>query len=113
MSEVRTGDKIVQIERRLLRGLCRGVVVEGQRAEIMHALAAYQWRGTEHQVVFEVLHKLKNASPETIRANLAAELTRKGFPDVDIAVFLEFGEISKENWIGLVQVLLNSARATP
>jgi hypothetical protein len=113
MSEVRTRDKIFKIERRLLRALCRGAISRSKRLEILRRLAGYHWRHPDHQVVFEVLHKLKNASPETIRANLAAELTRKGFPDVDVAAFLASGEIPKENWFGLAQSLLNFERVAP
>jgi hypothetical protein len=113
MSEVRTRDKILKIERRLLRALCGGAASRSERLGILRRLAAYHWRHPEHQVVFEVLHKLKNASPETVRANLAAELTRKGFPDLDVAVYVVSGETPEEDWLGLVQLLVNSERVAP
>ncbi len=96
----------MEIETRLLRALCNGAVPSHQLDEVHRLLENYSWRSRDHQIVFEVLAKLRDVSPEDIRANLAAELTRKGFPDVAIEDYFRIERGEPVNCLRMIQSLL-------
>ncbi len=52
-------------------------------------LRGCRFRGPLHQIVFEALGEIGPAAPALVRELLAARLTRKGFPDVDLDPFFE------------------------
>lgn len=51
------------------------------------ALAAYPWREAEHRVVYDALRRIGFLPPTARQRELAAEVTRMGFPDVDSAAY--------------------------
>lgn len=93
MTAKRSVPPLVDTERQVLRALYqRG---PDSRANL-HALRAYRWSEPVHQVIFDLLADLQGANPELIREQLPARLTRRGFPDFDLAWFRPLAVREKE-----------------
>lgn len=75
---------IPEMELMVLRGVIQMPPSAPQYGGVLALLASHTWRDHDHQVVFEVLRDLVGRSPQPLRVWLAAVLTRKGFPDVDL-----------------------------
>ena len=76
------------VERDLLRLLCRdgnaGLVFRLAGRELIR----YSWQQLDHQIVFEALIRVSSRRHGTFtREQLAAEITRMGFPDIDVREF--------------------------
>ncbi len=67
-----------EIERQALRALCQESRL---RESARNRLRAYHWREAVHQAVFDVLMTSPWASTGLLQSQLAARLTRRGFPD--------------------------------
>ena len=67
----------------MLRALSQGTPQGSVREIGKLTLKNYRWRDSVHAVFFEILRDLPAASPETLRAQLPALLTRRGFPDLN------------------------------
>jgi len=76
-------DSITDIERRILRVLCGGPIARATRERAIVELKGYRWREPEHKVVFEALGRIRSHDLKTLQAQLPAQTTRMGFPDVD------------------------------
>jgi hypothetical protein len=85
---------VVHTERQVLRALCQGSA--GRRTPGLSILRSYRWREPVHQVIFELLIQTPDADPELIREQLPARLTRRGFPDFDLALFQPHALTGKE-----------------
>lgn len=87
--EARTNSNILgeELERWVLAALCQGKVSEDAK----RMLAGYSWREPLHQAIFAALAGIPASDPDAIRRELPVRLTRRGFPDVDLAPF--FGEV--------------------
>lgn len=71
------------LERRVLRALC-GENSEAEGREFAgRRLAGYRWCEPVHRVIFEVIMNFSSAARHTLREQLPARLTRRGFPDFD------------------------------
>ncbi len=88
MQALSTGGEILEAEQVILRSLCQQRFARNQRKEILRILARYIQQSGKHRVVFEVLHQSQIPGSERLREELAAILTRKGFPYVDFASYL-------------------------
>lgn len=75
--------------------LCQHSSTAPLRAELERRLSLHSWNVADHRVVFEALAGWR-AEPSTIRDGLAARLTRRGFPDVDIAEYFAPVAVSLE-----------------
>ncbi len=78
---------VVESELLILRALCQGAPDRRVWQDGMEILARYPFRDPLHQVVFDTLREMNTDEPRIIEGLLGARLTRKGFPDVDIAGF--------------------------
>ena len=83
-----TGESPVELERQLLRALFYNALDDAPVSQFpvssLQALRNYRWLEPLHQVAFEVLISLPRADPGLIREQIAARLTRRGFPDFDL-----------------------------
>jgi len=77
-------------ELRLLRSLCDEKFPREQRGELMRSLSPKFFAEPEHQVVFEAIRALLPAGPLT-EARLSISLTKRGFPDTDVARYFGKG----------------------
>jgi hypothetical protein len=58
-----------------------------------------------HQIIFETLIEIGQAAPEGVRELLAARLTRKGFPDVDLDPFFKPHGLTADSAMALMKRL--------
>lgn len=93
---VMENDEIRKIERSLLRVLCQPALdndpKEASRKfheEALNRLRSYSFLSVPHQVLFDCLWQLSRHRPELIRDLLLTCLVQEGFPDFDLAPFLE------------------------
>ncbi len=84
-----TAQETQAAERRVLQALCQGGGGVTLLAEGVRILHGYRFRDPLHQIIFETLSEIGPAAPPLVRELLAARLTRKGFPDVDLDPFFE------------------------
>lgn len=73
-------ERILEIERQILRALCSPRAAFRTRG--VRELANHRWREPEHRIVYEALGKIRPKGG-SLREQLAAQTTRMGFPDVD------------------------------
>lgn len=79
---------IPALEARLLQLLCQipaGIEREEIFEQFLSGARSYHWRIPEHQVIFQALARVPQLSGAALRAMLPAQLTRAGFPDIEIA----------------------------
>ena len=81
-------DKL-EIERALLGALCEGSVPPEDRDDALQRLAGYNWRGTDHRVIYEALRRSRQPASPSLHEFMVAEITRLGFPDIDVAPFFK------------------------
>lgn len=98
----------VASEELILRALCGGALQHAVRRKAMALLAQYSWQEGEHRVIFEALEKIGSRDPESIRAHLAAAVTRLGFPDVALGSYLAPGKLPGRDWLALVRALVSA-----
>ena len=79
-------------ERELLRRLCVGGMAAAERESVLAFLEGHAFHSVIHEQVFHALRELPADRPEVVREQLAARLTRQGFPDVDLQDFLSPAE---------------------
>ena len=75
-------DDVLHAERQAIRALCQGTPQGSVRELAKLILNDYRWRNPLNATLFETLVGLKNSSPDFLRAELPALLTRRGFPDL-------------------------------
>ena len=88
--------KIILIERSLLTLICSGGSGRQLRKEIISRLRSHAFRSVEHRVLFDCLQAMPLDRPELMRELLPARLVRAGFPDFDLAPFLEPSNLSRQ-----------------
>lgn len=99
------GDDVTRRERAVLRAICHGTR-EGPLRELARLkLGEYRWREPVHEVIFQSLLSLPAGDPAVIREQLPALLTRRGFPDVEIADLLEPQDLSRDEFERLLDEL--------
>ena len=81
--------RISEIEREILRALCRCAEASATPERQLRELENYRWHQPEHGVVYESLKGVARRNREPLREKLPAEATRMGFPDVDWASYFE------------------------
>ena len=80
---------IHEAERLLLRLICLETTDAQLRTEVMARLRGYAFRSVEHQVLFDCLQAMPPDRAELLRELLPARLVRAGFPDFDLAPFVD------------------------
>jgi len=94
------------LELALLRALCADPAALSAKA--WQDISAYRFSDPLHQVVFDALRRAKEASPTAVHAALLAELTRQGFPDVELDSFLSDGAAMPNDLMDTVRRLLRA-----
>ena len=89
-------DAVIHAERQVLRALCQGTPQGPVREIARLILNDYHWRDLLHAVLFETMASLKTDSPDVLRAELPALLTRRGFPDLPWEDFFAPHGLTKE-----------------
>ncbi len=95
-------DRIEGLELFVLRGLCAYPGGDEGYAKCVAGLASYSWRDAEHRVVYEALVRIRFLPQALRRAELPAEVTRMGFPDVDCSAYSEGKAIAPEKLSELI-----------
>jgi hypothetical protein len=80
--------QVVELERSILRALCSAQGDSENWRGVKRELANYEWRESDHAVVFRAIGEVRSRSPKDWRAELAAQATRMGFPDLDWGTYL-------------------------
>jgi hypothetical protein len=82
-------NRILELERSILRALCCGSRLDPEmRDDAMRNLHGYAWRDEEHRVVCAALVRIQRSSGASVAEQLPAQATRMGFPDVDWKLYL-------------------------
>ena len=110
MEIIEAPESVLEAERDILRAMSQGTAEQSVWAEGIELLAEYSFEDNVHQLVFDTLREISTGTPTIIRERLPACLTRKGFPAVDLEVFLQPHNLSAEQAIGLMRALLSKAR---
>jgi replicative DNA helicase len=70
-------------DRRILRALCQ-TEDAGERRRACEILENRRWTEPEHRIIFEACARLTRFGAGISAAALAVQLTRAGFPEVDL-----------------------------
>ena len=84
-----SSDRIIEIERTILRALCCGESSDDVWRAAQRSLADYEWREADHRVVYQAVASLRTREPRNWRAHLPAQATRMGFPDLNWEAYLQ------------------------
>ena len=96
----------LEVERTLLRALCAPPLSYPERDAILCRIAEYNWRSPDHRVIYEALRRSRQPSSDALREHIVAEITRLGFPDIDIAPYFVPSALSKTDVEKLISALL-------
>jgi hypothetical protein len=105
MSRPPNKETVRRAERLLLAALAQGTR-EGSFRELARSkLAGYHWREPVHEVIFRCLLSLPTENPAVVREQLPALLTRRGFPDVELADLFSPLDLPREVFERVVEEL--------
>jgi|SRR5579862_507720 len=99
-----------EIERRLLRALCAGPLSLDDRSEALRSLAHYDWILPDHRVIYEALRRSSQRNSAALREHIVAEITRLGFPGIDVEPFFNPCSLTKPEIVELTNRLLAAGR---
>lgn len=71
-----------ELEANLLRFLCDAQSDVAARRRVLSIVKDHTWNTPDSAVFFECIRDLFERDPKNILANLPAQLTRRGFPDM-------------------------------
>ena len=100
---------LLETELAVLRAMCQGARDGRVWAKGISLLVNYPFLDPHHQIVFDTLRELPSDDPEKIRLVLAAWLTRKGFPDVDVDSYFQPHGLTAAAAVSMMHALLASA----
>jgi hypothetical protein len=101
-SEAPRDESRAALERRVLRALCQGTGQGSVKALARSVLAGYRWRDPVHAVVFDLVMSFPVSDAAAVKEHLPARLTRRGFPDFDLAALFSSPQPTHEEaatWI--------------
>jgi hypothetical protein len=98
--------QIPEMELMVLRGVVQLAPGDPQRAAALVLLASYSWRDHDHQIVYEVLRDLRGRYPQPLKEWLAAAVTRKAFPDLDLEPYFVPTALSREQLLLRIRELV-------
>ena len=96
----------LQVERTLLCALCSRPLSQQERAALLRRLAEYNWRSPDHRVIYEALRRGRQIHSGGLRHHVIAEITRLGFPDIDLAPYFAPSTLSYAEIERLAEALL-------
>jgi hypothetical protein len=97
---------LLEVERVFLGGLCVVPLSLEERDTTLRKLAQYNWHSPDHRVIYEVLRRSRQRDSAALREHISAEITRLGFPDIDIAPFFASSRLSRTAIATLTDTLL-------
>ena len=103
----------LEVERAFFGGLCAAPLSLEERGAILRRLAEYNWRSPDHRVIYEALRRSRQPDSAALREHIAAEITRLGFPDIDITPFFVPSALSKTDIARLADTLLAARSEAP
>jgi hypothetical protein len=106
-------NRIVKLERAILRLLCQSTGSDRIQRGDIRPLANYTWNDPEHRIVFEALGKVRANDARELREQLPAAATRLGFPDVDWPNYFSPPEIPETDLGDLLRQLNLAAAKQP
>jgi hypothetical protein len=95
-------DTIQSLEMRILQLLCAHIPGDVLTSSLA-ILISYPWRDPEHRVVYDAVRRIGFLSPALRRRELAAEVTRMGFPDIDCSAYFEEDAVAPEGLAELIR----------
>jgi hypothetical protein len=104
---------LLEVERTFLGGLCAVPLSLEERGTSLRKLAEYNWRSPDHRVIYEALRRSRQPDSAALREHIAAEITRLGFPDIDITPFFVPSALSKTDIARLADTLLAARSEAP
>lgn len=110
MPEHAPAERIADLERAILRGLCTRSIDASLWQEIRVQLAGYVWSEPDHSVVYEAILRVNSRNARNPLAHLVAQATRMGFPDLGWEVYLSPSAAPEANIGELVRKLKATAR---
>jgi len=100
---------VEEIERKMLAALCSGSLTLTERQSFLRRLGRYDWHSPDHRVIYTALRRSRQLNRAELRQDVIAEVTRLGFPDVDITqIFVPCG-LLKNDLVALVDILLSAS----
>lgn len=105
-----TREEILATEVKVLQAMCAGTLEGTVWDQGMLLLGAYPFQDVIHQLIFDTLQEINTDLPAIIRQQLAARLTRKGFPAVDTEKFLAAPGLAREEAVALMKQLREWSR---
>lgn len=109
MESTKAPKYIVETERAVLQAMCTVTPNRAVWDEGMRLLRSYRFRDVIHQVVFDALCEMNTHKPDIIREQLLVRLMRKGFPDVDVSLFLGQPNLPAKDVEPLIRALCATA----
>jgi hypothetical protein len=102
-----------ELERRLLAALCASSLAPEDRTDILRTLAHHNWINPDHRVICEALRRSRHRDSAALREHISAEITRLGFPDIEIEPFFTPRSLTKVEIVGLAHALLAAGAEPP
>ena len=97
-----------EIERRVLGALCAAPLSLDDCSEALRSLVNYNWIVPDHRVIYEALRRSRQRSTSALREQMTAEITRLGFPDIQVEPFFAPCSLTRTEIMGLANALLNA-----
>lgn len=104
---------LLEVERVFLGALCAAPLSLDERGTSLRKLAEYNWQSPDHRVIYEALRRSRQPDSAALREHIAAEITRLGFPDIDIAPIFVPSRLSKTDIARLADTLLAARPEAP
>ena len=101
--------RTIEMERALLAALCQSNPADANRAELLKSLRSYQWKSGDCRAIYQAIAIRPNELND-IRRDLAARLTRIGFPDVDFDFCFKPASFSLESALEWLRAQSNGPR---
>jgi hypothetical protein len=95
-----------EVERLLLGALCAGPLFPEDRSDILRSIADYNWIQPDHSVIYEALRRSRQRESPALREHIVSEITRLGFPDIEVDPFFTPCALTKAEIVGLANALL-------
>jgi hypothetical protein len=102
-----------EIEHRLLGALCTSSLTFEDRSDILRSLVDYNWVNPDHRVIYEALRRSRHRDSAALREHISAEITRLGFPDIEIEPFFAPCALTEIEIVGLANALLAAGAEPP
>ena len=99
-----------EVERLALAALCTGPLSLDDRSEALRSLANYNWILPDHRVIYAALQRSRQRNSRALREHIVAEITRLGFPDIDVEPFFNPCSLTKAEIVELANALLAASR---